>query len=563
MLEHSMRDITLLVPLTLAAVVLVTLVMFRRLSMAFIPLAVVLVTLVWTVGVMGILGVQVNVVTAALLGLLLAVGVADSVHLLAHFHRLVNRGRSRQEAVEEAATELLAPCLFTSLTTGVGMLSLLVSDLGPLRQFGWLSALGVGIAFLLTVTFTPALLAVLPCRPRPQEGPGRMDRLLVWIGDTSRGRRAWVLALCGLLLLGSAVSLAGVKVGGSPLEYLRQDDEVRQDAEAIDRALGGSISFETLVSTPRGGLKRPDVLRQIEAYQHWLGRLPGVGGSVSVVDYLKQLNGVLRGGPSRLPESPEAAAQLMVLLESDEGLAAMVRSEYSLGRIATRVRLSDGAELARQVPAIEARTRALAGSGVQLEVTGLAKVLSNMEQYLLQSQIQSLILAFAVVTLLLVVLLRSPALVAVAMVPNLAPILGGLGLMVLAGIQLDPGTVMVGSIALGIVVDDTVHFLVRLRRNTALGGCTAETTVHRTMTETGRPIIVTSLVLAAGFLVLGLGSYTPNVHFGLVSATVVLLAVVADLVLLPAMLLTFPRAGGLAGRAAVALQTRPARTLGT
>ncbi len=179
---------------------------------------------------------------------------------------------------------------------------------------------------------------------------------------------------------------------------------------------------------------------------------------------------------------------------------------------------------------------------LHVEVTGYVKMMSEMEHYLLNSQIRSLMVAFVVITLMMLLLLRSARLAIFSMIPNFVPIALGLAFMVPMGIALDPGTVMIGSIALGLVVDDTVHFLVRLRRNLATSDRPGA--IEKTMEQTGRPIIQTSIILALGFSVLTLGSFTPNVAFGLISAAVIILAVVADLVMLPAALIVIkPRFG--------------------
>jgi hypothetical protein len=337
----------------------------------------------------------------------------------------------------------------------------------------------------------------------------------------------------------SVALLPQLGVGGSPVSYLRENDRVRRNIEAIDETLGGSVSVEIVAEAPGAGLRNPAVLRRLDRFQRWLESQPGVSATLSVVDYLKQAHrAVVPEEADPVPRSRQLAAQLLMLLESDEGFDALAKADHSTGRVMARVSMSDARVLARQVPVIEETIRRrFNGDGLSLEVTGLAKVLANMERYLLRSQIRSFLLAFLVVVALMGLLLRSPLLVLLALIPNLAPILVGVGLMVVAGIHLDPGTVMVSSIAIGIAVDDTVHLLVRLRRY-LLAGLPLEPAVAAALRDTARPIVVTSLVLGVGFLVLVLGSYTPNVNFGVVSAAVIFLALLADLVVLPAVLLT-------------------------
>jgi uncharacterized protein len=225
-----------------------------------------------------------------------------------------------------------------------------------------------------------------------------------------------------------------------------------------------------------------------------------------------------------------------------------VQDGYSLGRMSARVRFKDSAPALHALDELDAElARDFSTPELRVEATGFLKLMGQMENYILRSQIGSFAIAFSSITAMMILLLRSVRLGLFSMIPNLAPIAIGLGLMGWVGIPLDPGTVMIASIALGLVVDDTVHFMHRLRHPLAEGE-SLETAIRETMADTGRPIVATSLVLAAGYAVLGLGSFAPNVNFGVVTACVILIALVADLVMLPAALvLVRPRISSLSG----------------
>lgn len=555
MLEYARHDLRLLGPVAILAVGLVVFVMFRRGSTTLIPLAVVLLALTWTFGVMGALGIKVNVVSAALVVLLLAVGVANAVHLVVEYNHERQAGAGPEEGARRSAAHLLQPCLYTAITDAAGMLSLLLSDLRPLREFGWLSALGVGFTFVISLTFVPAVLAAARVRAplAAREQSSSTGRVLLWLASPSPVRRFAVVGAALLLLVGAGLLLPRIEVGTSPVSYFRPGDPTRRDIEAIDRALGGSIGLEILVSASPGGLADPRQLARLDRFQRWLGSLPGVASTVSLVDYLRELyrvmdpEGAARAGG--LPRGRELTAQLLLLMESEQGLDALVRDRYSVGRMSARVSMSDARELVRQVPRIEERIRRdFPGADLRVELTGLAKVMSNMEQYLLRSQVSSLSASLLLVAGFMLLMLRSLRLALFAMLPNVAPVFLGLGLMALLGVALDPGTVMISSVAMGIVVDDTIHFMTRLREH-AREGRSLERSLSGTILEIGRPVLVTSLVLAAGFAVLGLGSYTPNVNFGLLSAAVMGLALLGDLVFLPAALLVVGARLRLLGRA--------------
>jgi hypothetical protein len=547
--RYTERDTAVMLPAMVGLVFLISFVVFRRLSAALVPLSVVLLALLWTFGLMGALGMKVNIVTTMLGPLLLAVGVADSIHVLAEYYRHLMRGQTVQQAIERGVAELLMPCLFTSATTAAGMLSLRVSDLAPVKEFGSLAAVGVVFAFVISVVFVPAVLGLVRA-PDPdfvaRQSRGPLRGLLLRLGRPTRGSAAAVLAVSGVVTAGALAGLGGLQVGANPMSYFRRDDPMRQETEALDRSLGGSSSIEALVEAPDQGLKEPRVLERLDKFERWLqARHPeGISSVLSVVDSLKEMNRVLHGGDAawdRVPSTRPMAAQFYLLLEGEEDFESSVQEDYSVGRMTARVNLSAGGQIAADMETIEQKLRDdLNRDGLRVQFTGFVKLMSDMERYLLQSQRQSFLVAFCVVSAMMVLLLRSVRLGLFSLIPNLTPIVLGLGLMAAAGIPLDPGTVMIGSIALGLVVDDTVHFLVRLRRHLSKGAGVPEA-IERTLSETGRPIVVTSLVLASGFSVMALASFMPNIYFGVVSAVVVMAALLGDLLMLPAALLLLRR----------------------
>ncbi len=540
--NYTERDFGLLGPVALLVVVLSSLFIFRRFSAAVVPLAVVALANLWLFGLMGALGLKINLISSALMALVLAVGVADSIHVIADYYQALMAGHSRDEAVARSTSSLIVPCLFTSATTAAGFLALLTSDLAPIREFGWLAAVGVGLAFLLSMTFIPAVLGIIGVPSVAyieSRRHGWLSRLLVRLGRPSPRAARIVVAVSALLLAGALFGATRVDTDANPLNYFLPGDPMREAMETVDAQLGGSTSFEFLITTAPGGLKDPTILRRIEALGVRLQTLPGVTTVMSIVDSIKEVRRAMGGGGAEaatIPDSRRAVAELMFILEGDDSFRTTVQDDYSVTRMTARVRMSQEHLLTRKRDEVKSWLDAdYSGDDLRVESTGYIKLMADMEEYLFKSQIRGMLSALLVVTLMLLLLLRSLRLTALSLIPNLVPILMGLAFMAVAGIALDPGTVMIGPMALGLVVDDTVHFLVRLRRN--LPGRNLEDAIDRSMQQTGRPIIVTSLALALGFATLTLGSFWPNVAFGLVAAVVVLMALVADLVLLPAVML--------------------------
>lgn len=529
--RYSRRDFSTLGLLSILLILGVGFVVFRRISLSIVPLAVVVVTVVWLFGVMGLLGWQINLVSQSLVSVVLAVGIADAIHVLADY-RAALAEHPKHDAIVHTLRAVALPCLFTTLTTVAGMLSLTSSHLAPIREFGILAAIGVTFAFVVTFTALPAALAVLPA---PVSSPTSIDAGLDRIVDIARRHRFAVATVFVALMTFASWRVTKIDVGANPVAYFKTDDPVRHDIRRIDEALGGSTSIELLVETQPDGLADPAVLERLQTLEAWLETKPSVSHVLSITDALAGVNRAMTG-ENEPPKTAAGIAQAYLLLEDEPALLSLVNDTRDVGRASARVRMTEAAALVDEIPAIEKRlAEAYDDDMLRVKPTGFVKLIGQMEIYIVDSQVRSFLLALAVVSVLMVLLLRSFRLGVLAMIPNLVPVAGGLAVMELAGIRLDPGTAMIGSITLGLVVDDTVHLLSRIaaehRRGVVLAGA-ATIAVRRV----GRPIVTTSIILVLGFGVLAFGSFTPNIYLGIVAATVVLLALICDLLVVPALI---------------------------
>lgn len=532
-LRHTERDLGRLAPISLLLVFGVVALAFRRAPLALVPLAVVATSLVWTSAAMGLLGFRVNPLSGNLVCIVLAIGVADSLHLLSEYRLQVARGLSRAEAAIAAAPEVWGPCLFCTLTTVIGFASLAATEIRPIREFGLLAAASVVLAFLATFTLGPVLLSFVdPGRPTRTPAPARRVARM--------GRRAQLTIVgAGLLVLAlSVLGIARLEVGVNPVEYFRTDDPLRQATERVDAVLGGTANIELAV---RADLEDPAQVAALAALEPELRRQRGVSYSQSFIDPLRDVHRAW-GAPGELPDSRELLAQDWLILEADRDLDRLIRPDHAAGRISLRTQMSMTDRPLETIGRIEALAASpeLAAAGVRVEVTGFVHLMASMYQHLLTGQVEGTLLALGLVACAIAAFLRSLRLGLLALVPNLVPVVAGLGLMGALGIRLDVGTVMIESIALGLIVDDTVHTLARLKHHLADPGLTVPDALERTLSEVGSPVVTTSLALAAGFGTLALGSFLVNVYFGLLSASVILFALACDLVLTPALVLLFP-----------------------
>ena len=546
-LRHTQRDFGLILPLMVLVIVLVILALFQTPRALVLPMVVVVLDCVWVTGVSVLFGSKLTIIHGIIYPMLLGIGVATAVHLLSRTLLLRRQGAEPKEAAYGALRQLLVPAFFTAATTVAGLSSLNFSSLAPIRQFGQLGAFGVFSAFILSYALGPWLLPWLAAKePVGTDAGHRLDPLwrrwdggLTALGELALRRAPRVLVVALLLMVLGLVGLAFVEVGSNPVEYFQRRDPIRQDMEFIDSELAGTVRLEVVVDGGKvDGVKEPDVLARMQATSEWLEAIEGVGNVVSLADYVMELRRVLRGGAEeerRIPDTRPEVAQLLLMLDDPEEVEALVDFDYRQARISTTVRLSRSQLLTDRMPELETLLEEQFQPPMSAHATGMSKLISNMEAYLLRSAMLSMALAFITVLLFMTLALRSVRLGLFSMIPNILPVAMVIGFMGWVGIRLDPGTTMIGAVALGLVVDNTVHFLHHLRKRVVAGDDMHDAVVD-TLMKTGRAVVTTSTVLALGFWLMLLASFNPNINFGLLSGLAIAIALVADLVVLPAAL---------------------------
>jgi len=544
-LVYNEQDLTTIYPLIVPFILAFCWLLFGTLRLALIPLLVVAAAGTWALGLMGLLGMQTTLLSSAMVPLFLAIGTADSIHMLAEHDRQLHAGRNGAEAAGAVAVRLWKPCLFTSLTTAAGLSALLASSLRPVREFGLVAAFGVLAAFVLTMTLVPALLRL--------SGDGRLadrHRLRLRVGLYLRQSVAFFAqppdpVIRGAIPVALLVGMLGIvcatrlEIGVDPMSWFRTDDPFRQATEHVDAALGGATAIEFLVRAPDTGFRDPKVLHVLDNFERWMEKATLATVCISGVDLLKEATRVASTGEHRVARLPATSVMIRSILDAlaDRGeLERWITPGFNIGRISCRLPLGRAANLETQLGLIhEEIDRRFARSPINVQATGYGALIVQMEQHLVESQVRTISIAFVVVLLMLAVLIRSARIAGIAMLPNLLPVIVGIGLMPLMGISLNPGTVMVAAVALGIVVDDTAHLLVAMHRHMAAGAAIGEALILA-IEEVGAPIIITTIVMAGSMSVLTLGSFAPGIHFGVIAMTIVIVALFADLLLLPKLL---------------------------
>jgi predicted RND superfamily exporter protein len=536
--EGARRDVRLFGGLTVAFVIGILLVLFRQWRPVVLAGLVAAGALTWTIGLLAISGTPMSASLTMLVPLILVLSVAFSVHYLAHFY-----GETRHDDARGRVRSMMAvvfpPSVLTGLTTAAGFLALASSRLESVRETGIFLAAGVLLSMLAASVLLPALLSL------PRVGGRTTGRIGMRPGRLAHAAADLVSSRAGLILCGAVVIVVLGVVGGArlrfdanPLRFFSEGVPLRRSTEVVDRRLGGSLPLEIIVERRQNELDGlvPTLLR----VERGLRAIPEVGFVGSAVDFLEMAEAAR---PRNMPRLYSAAtgrfpAAAWSRLAAEPSLHGYVAGDSSmlLVRIACRVRISDSDALRHLVNRIE--NVLVSESLAEASVTGLVPLLLRTPEYMVQSQISSFLLAFSVILLLVFPFVRSWRVGLPALLANIVPLVVVVGVMGWLGIAIDIASIMIASIALGIIVDDTIHFLYRYRACRG-SGLTVRDAIEQTYQVVGIPMVVTSVVLVGGFLILTPSAFQPTSVFGLLSAVTIATAFVADLLLLPALLLVF------------------------
>ena len=540
-------------------------IMFRSWKKTVLTLVAVFVSVLWTLGLYSLMGFNYNVLSSMLVPLIVVLAIADDVHILQHFDHERRHG-SKETAFKSTVSHLCAPLLGASGTTALGMLSLVTTNIEAVKHFGVGAAVGVMVDFLISIVLVPTMLCWLDevTDEAPQEtwfaGPMRA------IGRFSATRPVPVLAAATIITAIAGFGLTKLHVDTNHINFFAKSHPLSTSAAVIDTKLAGIYNFQVLLEGPPDSIKQPDTMRRIDRLSEALATLSYVRKVSSVVDYVKRVNRELhddRPEAAIVPDDAGVIAQeLFVFGLADEGrveLERMVASDYSTAQISVKLASMSSDLVFEQILIAEAKAHEIfAGSDVKPTVTGSGRLFSTLDHYLVTSQISSFATAFIAVFGVIFLIFRSWRFGLLAIVPNLFPVLAVFGVMGWWGISLNVATIMLASVALGVVDDDTIHFISRYRKDTA-GGMSAALAIEEATAHEGRASLTTALINSAAFSVLAFSAYRPTAWFGGLLGLTMVVAFLAEIFILPATIMLLP---GLFGADAVHAKRRRAMKAG-
>jgi hypothetical protein len=521
---------------------------FRRPSGTLLPMVVVLLSLLTTMGSIPPLGFQIQLPTQILPAFLMAVGIGDSVHILVIFYQRLRQGVAKDEAIAQALGHSGLAVAMTTLTTAGALASFAGSSMFPIANLGVLAPWGVTLAFIYTMTLLPALLSVFPIRadrPGARTPLAFLDRWLVTLG-TGSARNPWkVVAVWVVVVALGAVGASKLVFSHNPMAWFREGDPIRVDTEYINDVMRGAMTIDVLFDTGReNGLHDPALLNRLDEIKTTnadveVNRVT-IGKTVSLVDILKETNKALnenRASHYVVPQDPLLVAQELLLFENSgsDDLEEIVDSRFSVGRMTLKVPWIDAVAYPDFIEFIDRDYSERVGGSVEITVTGRVALLGRTFRAMIESMAQSYVIAFIVITPLMILLLASFKWGLVSMIPNLSPILITLGMMGAFAFPLDGFTLLIGSVAIGLAVDDTIHFLHGFQRYYDRSG-DAIGAIRETLQSTGQALLFTTLVLCAGFFLFTLGTMQSTQNFGFLTGFALIVAFLADVTLVPAII---------------------------
>jgi len=548
--EASERDLSTLTPIMFLVVTVVLALLLRSLTGTLVTLLLVLLSSAAAMGFAGWLRYEVTPPLATAPTIILTLAVADSVHILVTMLNEMRGGRSKHAAIVESMRVNAQPVFLTSLTTAVGFLSMNFSDAPPFRDMGNIAAAGVGIAYLLSVTMLPALLAVLPVRARARTAAraGAFERLAAFV----IGRRRALLFGSGALIVFLVAFIPRIELNDDFVKYFDESLSFRADTDFMTRNLSGIYTMEySLRATGEGAVAEPAYLKDLARFAEWLNAQGVVTHVSTLSDTMRRINKSMHGDDRawyRLPESRTLAAQYLLLYELSLPFGLDLNDQINVGKSATRlivtiedIKARAFREAARR---IDAWTHANLPAHMAAQATGPSLMFARISDRNIRSMLTGTAAALVLISLLLVFAFRSMRMGLVSLIPNLVPAAMAFGFWALTVRLVDVSVSVIAAISLGIVVDDTIHFLSKYLRGRNERGLDPEDAVRHAFRTVGMALSVTTLVLVAGFAVLAFSLFAVNAKMGLMTAMAIAFALLIDFFFLPPLLMLLERRRG-------------------
>ncbi len=544
--EASMNDGATLIPLMFLVVVVTMGFLLRTITGTIATVLIIIMSIATTMGLAGWLGFYLTGPSSSAPTMILTLAVADCIHVLTSMFYEMRQGADKRTAIARSIKVNLQPIFLTSVTTAIGFLSMNFSDSPPFRDLGNLVAIGVMLAFVFSVTIFPALLTILPVKVKVQ-AEGSKDSMAK-VADFVIGKRKLLLPLTSVLIIASAAFISSNELNDDFVKYFDERVPYRVATDYMQENLSGMMVVEASVKTGKSsGINDPKYLNTISDFSDWLRDRPETDHVNTITDTLKRLNKNMHGDePSwyKLPDSQELSAQYLLLYEMSLPYGLDLNNQLDVDKSASRIVVTFKNMTSNQLINVEKDMNAWFKQHApqyEVDLASPSLMFAHIGQRNINSMLIGTTLALVLISILLGFALKSWKFGFISLLPNLVPAAVGFGIWGLYSGQVGLGLSVVIGMTLGIVVDDTVHFLSKYLHAKREKQADTKAAVHYAFGNVGRALWITTFVLVAGFTVLAQSSFKMNAEMGFLTAMTIFIALAVDFLFLPPLLMAIDK----------------------
>ena len=541
--EAAQGDMKTLVPLSFAVMFVMLLLLLKSFTTTFGTILVIFLSIMTGMGLGGYLGFPLTGPSVSSMTIILTVAIANSVHILTSFVHEMRIGKDKISSLNESLRINIQPVFLASVTTMIGFLTMNFSEVPPFQDLGNFVAMGVAASFILSVTFLPAMISVLPVRIKANEEGN--DALMEKLGTFVVKKQKSLMYGVGLLIIGLVIFIPKNELNDVFVHYFDETITFRQNADYIDKNLTGLyIADYSLESGEEGGINEPKFLHEVEAFANWYRSQPETRHVNVYTDVIKRLNKNMHGDDSswyKIPQQRDLAAQYLLMYEMSLPYGLDLNNQININKSSLRMTVSLKTISSNEILKMEEKAQQWLSENTNYikegKGSGPTVMFANIGQRNINSMLIATTLALILISGILIFAFRSLKTGVVSMIPNLVPAAMGFGLWGIFVGEVGLGLSVVTTMTLGIVVDDTVHFLSKYLRAKREHGYSAAAAVQYAFNHVGRALFTTSIVLVAGFMVLAQSHFELNSGMGMLTAIIIAFALIADFFFLPPLLM--------------------------
>jgi hypothetical protein len=545
------QEMVIFLSLSICITAIFIFIFFRSFIPVFVSLSLITIVIIWTIGIFGVLGYKITILTAILPPILVVIGIPNCIYFITKYHQECNRKGNKIDAIKYVVKKIGIVTLITNTTTAIGFLVLVSTGIGILSEFGLAAGITIFATFFISIIFLPIVFSYFPMpegRRTKHLNRGFINKVLIYFDFLIENHRTIIYGVTILIVILSTIGLYRIKANSYMVDDLPQDSKEKKDIAFIETNFKGTMPLEIVIDTGKPkAYRRTQTLEKIEQIENYVDSSAHLSTPISLVTFIKAANQAYFNQSEQsynLPDKRTGAYVMQYLRGQNDPTAlsaSFVDSTQQILRVSLKVADIGSIRLDSLVrTSLQPKLDSIfADSTMSARVTGTTPIFLKGNSYLINNLKWSLFLACFLVAIVIGGLFQNIRVMLIAIIPNLIPLLVTAGIMGFFNIPLKPSTALVFSIAFGIAVDDSLHFLARFRQELLAHDFDRHKAIDIALRETGKSMIYTSVILFAGFIIFAFSSFGGTVALGVLTSITLLVAMFTNLILLPSLLLTF------------------------